>query len=610
MADFELWRGHDFSDALNRLSGRFENQTLMVARRLVAGDKRAGLNDELLHRFDCGLEVRSARVTKEYRLVFAKTENRVVLLWVGKHDEAYAWKDRHLQEIPRRSKVLQRHEPVPSVASQDPTPITEPDKLGALAARGYQHYFAALDEAQRFLVTFDASKTKQTKLSFVTAGAGTGKTSIAIHRALRQSLLPGFEDGRVLYLCFNRVLMRTVREAIRTLAPPERSRQIEVNTFHGWAGRYLRRRVDSYSANPAVYDRWLRTVLAQEVRQLPDADRRALERLAEDDLFTEISDVLGPNQFDEVQPYLDLNRPESEGLVRLFKPQRRAVWALYQRIRHRRDAQDSWNDLIERARAAIAKDPNPPRYRDVIVDEGQDCSPVMARLAKALVAGAETRLLVLADPAQALYAGRYRWAAPEFGSRRGRTHVLREPYRSTRQLHALAASIYANVDEVRRDVEELSTPKREGPLPRLARCAEGPRALAFVVESVLAEIEAGRPVSQIAVLTGSNPQRDEARVALERAGVPVRVVDRNAPPDGASVALATVHSAKGLDFASVYLLDPVVERFPIDRQRAQLYVAITRSSRSLSIVCCANAHTPLIDCLDRECYEEVAPSAA
>ena len=226
------------------------------------------------------------------------------------------------------------------------------------------------------------------------------------------------------------------------------------------------------------------------------------------------------------------------------------------------------------------------------------------------MAGAEPRLLVQADPAQALYAGRFRWAASEFGPRRGRAHILREPYRSTRQIHALASSIYDDVDEVRRDVEELSTPKREGPLPRLVRCSEGPRALRFVVKSVVAEIEAERPVGQIAVLTGSNAQRDETRSALEQANVPVRVVDRNAPPDGASVALATVHSAKGLDFTSVYLLDPVVDRFPIDRQRAQLYVAVTRSSHSLVIVCCANARTPLIDCLDQESYEAVEATMA
>ncbi|MCY3749459.1 MAG: AAA family ATPase [Chloroflexi bacterium] len=612
MSGVALFHGHDFPRALNRLGRRYEIQTLETIRRLGVGDRRGGLNDELLHRYASGLEIRSARVTQAYRLIFARADERVVVLWVDNHDEAYAWADRHRGDIPRRFEVLERPEPAPNVQSQDPFPVRDPDELDELAARGYEYYFSALDEQQRFLVEFDAAKSNRRGLSFVTAGAGTGKTSIAIHRALHRAAQPDLEGGRVLYLCYNRALMLSVRRTIDLLARPEVARQIEANTFHGWAERYLQRRGAAYSVakNVDIFGDWMRSAIPEERQELPAGAREVIGDLTDDVLRNEIERVLSPNQFDGIAPYLNLTRPESQGLRRLRRPQREAIWELHRRVRKRDDALDGWEDLIERARAARVADPDPPQYRDVIVDEGQDCSPVMARLAKALVAGAEQRLLILADPAQSLYPGRFLWARREFGPRGRQALTLRQPYRSTRQIHALAASLYDGVDEKRREIGEMTKAERQGPLPRLARFVTEQEGLDVVVEWIQAELVRGRPAGQIALLAGRNRRRDEVRTALEQAGVPVHTVDRDSPPDGASVSLATVHAAKGLDFPSVYLLDPVLDVIPMDSRRAQFYVALTRSSRNLSIVCCADARSPLLDDLDPACYQRVGPPAA
>ena len=612
MPSIDLFHGYDFPRALNRLGSRHESQTLEAIRRLGVRDRRGGLNDELLHRYASGLEVRSARVTQAYRLIFARSDERIVVLWVDNHDEAYAWADRHRGDIPRRFEVRERPGPAPSVQSRDPFPVRDPDELDELAARGYEHYFSALDEQQRFLVEFDAAKSNRRGLTFVTAGAGTGKTSIAIHRALHRAAQPDLEGGRVLYLCYNRALMLSVRRTIDLLAQPAVARQIEVNTFHGWAERYLQRRGADYSVakNVDIFGDWLRSALPGERQQLPAEARDVIGDLPDEVLRNEIERLLSPNQFDGIARYLNLTRPESQGLRRLRRPQREAIWELHRRIRKRDDALDGWEDLIERAREARVADPDPPRYRDVIVDEGQDCSPVMARLAKALVAGAEQRLLILADPAQSLYPGRFLWARREFGPRGRQALTLRQPYRSTRQVHALAASLYANVEETRREIREMAEAEREGPLPRLARFVTEPEGLEVVVEWIEAELAQGRPAGQIAVLAGRNRRRDEARAALEQAGVAVLTVDRDSPPDGAAASVATVHAAKGLDFTSVYLLDPVLDVIPIDSRRAQFYVALTRSSRNLSIVCCADARSPLLDDLDPACYQRVGPPAA
>ena len=318
----------------------------------------------------------------------------------------------------------------------------------------------------------------------------------------------------MLYLCYNRVLMQTVRKAIDALAPPEMARQIEAATFHKWVGEYLGRHGRS---RPIDEDgQWLRRAVYEERQQLPKAEQDALQNNVG---VQEIEEVLGPNQFDDASGYLGLTRPASQGLVPLPRPERQVIWDLYQRIRQRDDFMGTWDDLIERARSTLTTDADPPRYRAVIVDEGQDCSPVMARLAKALVAGEEWRLMVLADPAQELYPGTFLWSQSEFGPRGRQARVLLRPYRSTRQIHDLAASLYANVGDVRGDVDEVrGRAQRIGPLPRLAKFPSEPSGREFVVGSIRTDLEQGRAAGQIAVLTGTNVRRNAMHAALGEAG--------------------------------------------------------------------------------------------
>src|SRR5690606_17181617 len=69
---------------------------------------------------------------------------------------------------------------------------------------------------------------------------GTGKTAIAVHRAMY--LAQQAEIGRrgILYLCFNQVLPRTVEAIARDLGGTNVVHNIEFLTFHSWCRGYLR----------------------------------------------------------------------------------------------------------------------------------------------------------------------------------------------------------------------------------------------------------------------------------------------------------------------------------------------------------------------------------
>lgn len=106
---------------------------------------------------------------------------------------------------------------------------------------------------------------------------------------------------------------------------------------------------------------------------------------------------------------------------------------------------------------------------------------------------------------------------------------------------------------------------------------------AAVVERVRGQI-ADRPPSQIAILTSTRARCSELQRVLAAAGIEAKVVAGDSVVgSGESVTIVTVHSAKGLDFPSVHLVD----FRPVSRvgqsARAELYVALTRSSSDLDL---------------------------
>ncbi len=604
MPDRDPFVAPTFPDSYDQLPERLAAETAEAWQRLSDDPLSPGLNRERLYNLGSA-RVDSVRVSRKYRLILASLEDRFVLLWVGGHDEAYDWATQHRSTI---ASLVERGErmrtagvgapaAVPRVSPEDPIPLARPDLLVEMADRGFAHYFAALDERQATLVTLDTSNWGG--FALVKGGAGTGKSSIAIRRAIHLAGEPALGVGRVLYLCYNRVLMEAVRQAIDSLADPAVAQEIEVTSFHRWAARYANSRGVRINVDASGSE--LRTAVSIARPTLSDQQRAEIEDLSDDDLANEILSVLRPNQFSEIGGYLDVTRPRSQGLHPLKRRQREVIWELNQRIRPEAGGPHQWDDQIERARALLEEDKDPPRYRAVIVDEAQDCSPVMARLARALTHGSENTMMVFSDAAQSIYPHGFTWAQRELRPPRSRVRVLRVPYRSTRQVHALAASLYGSDEEMYRELGEMRPGDRDGPVPVLAHIPTAQQELEFIADAIRAETERGRPPSQIAVLASRNRRAQQAAKQLIEQGIEAAVVSRSAP-DGSSVSVLTVHSAKGLDFSSVYLLDFEPRGDSTASERAQLYVALTRSSNALTIVCRPRTRSPLLDDLDPECY--------
>ena len=608
MTDRALFLAPTFRDGYDRLPERIAAEAAEAWSRLQRDPLSPGLNWERLFNLGDDARVDSIRVTRKYRLILATMEARFVLLWVDNHDEAYQWAERHRKQIESlvdrasemRTAGIGVPRAIPRTSEQDPIPIESPDVLVEMAHQGFTQYFAALDEQQSPLVTLDTSGWGG--LAFVKGGAGTGKSSIAIRRAIHVASMPGPARGRVLYLCYNRVLAEMVRHTIDSLVDAEVAGAIEVSTLHSWASTYAKGRGRRVSVDRYGQDLQAAVLLARV--GLPKEHRDAIADLSDDDLVHEIRNVLRPNQFESSDAYQDLTRPRSQGLRPLQQSQRLAIWELDRRVHPDSGGPTQWDDLCEVARQLLAQDPNRPHYRAVILDEAQDCSPVMARLARAIAGESESMMMVFADAAQSIYAHGFSWAQRELNPPGSRVRILRQPYRSTRQIHELAASLYESDEEMRREIGEMGASRREGPIPRLALVPTAGGELEFISAAVRRDIDEGTPASQIAILTSIVRRARQAARYLESQGIETQHVSRSAP-DGSSVSVLTVHSAKGLDFSSVYLLDFQPQGGATGSERAQLYVALTRSSHALTVVYRPRTRSALLAELDAERYEVV-----
>ena len=227
------------------------------------------------------------------------------------------------------------------------------------------------------------------------------------------------------------------------------------------------------------------------------------------------------------------------------------------------------------------------RWDAILVDEGQDFSPDMARVLLALLPEYGS-LTVAQDEHQCLYqpdaGGWTPVTIPGLKTRR-----LSRQYRNTRQIAALAARVLGLAPE---DAEASGA---DGPEPRWLASADGRAQVEEVATAVAELVRAGIPMSEIAVLyvrnrNGAVDNLAEALVeALEARGVLARWAARDTASKRGydittdSVTISTIHSAKGLDFAQVFLLGLDDLAPHDDKARRLAHVGMTRAREGLTL---------------------------
>ncbi len=465
----------------------------------------------------------------------------------------------------------------------------------------------------------------------LSGGAGTGKTVVLVHRAVR--LARQNPHARILVVSFTRNLVEMIREQIRSLGPDVRMAEglgqpgISVLSLDQVAHRVLEDAAGSERLPSAM-----KSVLGWGIRRMPDyrsagaygaspweeaidaAGAELPETLRSVHFFqSEYQEIVLPGQITEDIDYLRAPRPRRG--TRLGRNQRRAVWQAVSQYRDDGLAAQAidWDEAAAVAAALLTGDSGAPLADHVLIDEGQDFTPTRWKLARAVVAEGPDDLFIAEDSHQRIYGNRI--VLGHYGIKIvGRSRRLRLNYRTTEQnlqfaLQVLAGGSY-DLDETEGD-HEVHAPdherdryisSRSGPLPLLLPADDLVQEYDRVAELLrtwAAEVqETGLQTGTLGVLTRTKKERDAFVRAMGDRGVAVAPVDtRDAP--ASTPAVMTLHRAKGTEFSRVVLFgvsegsipkffagstydDQAREESSL-RERSLLYVGATRARDMLAI---------------------------
>uniref|UniRef100_A0A831X1G9 DNA 3'-5' helicase n=1 Tax=Thermorudis peleae TaxID=1382356 RepID=A0A831X1G9_9BACT len=517
--------------------------------------------------------------------------------------------------------------------------LDEGETLAALLA-GHGRLRLDLDSQQRGVL--DQIRSRPGPF-IVTGGPGTGKTVVALHAVgvlLERLRAEGIREPRVLYVTYTRTLAATAERILRQTLESRDWLAVSVVTLDQEVQRLWGPGQPGLIEKGTLRDLVRRARNEAFTRPLspdPEEDRRLARSLrGPTDLYLldEIEEVIIGRGLRTVEEYLAADRTGRR--VPLNETQRRAVWRIYEffcDLLLQDDASLS-GQRRQHALDRLRADPNAERYDAVVADEVQDFDPVGVRLLAELCR--DRRFLVLAgDTGQSLYQRTFRWKLVEQEFREAVHLKLATGHRCPPEIVEAARAYldYMPGSAAEGDLVETHR-KRAGKTRPLLVLVEGWDAQLLLpgdpttsmpawsfplVEALREQRERLRvPAGRCAVLAPTNRFAADVSSALHLHGEPNELVVHGRPVTNANVVkVLTWHNAKGLEFDVVIVLlpdwqpppvgwsqvSPEEIRESVESWRRVPYVAMSRATRSLVVVCPATGTSPLLDGFAAELWE-------
>ena len=438
----------------------------------------------------------------------------------------------------------------------------------------------------------------------ISGSAGTGKTIVALHRAV--FLVRTNPEARVLLATFSEPLANALRVKLRRLIgnEPRLGERLEVHALDE-----IGRRLHELNVGPVTVatSAQVRGFVVAAVAETPGQPFGARF------LLTEWTDVVDAWQLSSWEAYRDVARLGRR--TRLSEKQRRVVWDMCSHVASRLAAEglSSMPAVYARLSAHLTQVRQPP-FEFVVVDEAQDLSVSQLRFLAALAGGQPEGLFFTGDLGQRIFQQPFSWKALGVEIR-GRSRTLRINYRTSHQIRARADRLLGpEIADVDGNVElrKGTLSAFNGPEPRIDVAASEVAEAAVVADWLKARAADGIRANEMGVFVRSEDQIARARRAVELAGLTFEVLDERADVTSGSVAVGTMHLAKGLEFRAVVVMAcddgivPLQERIEAaaddsdleevyNTERHLLYVACTRARDHLLLTAVSPASEFLDD---------------
>jgi mRNA-degrading endonuclease RelE of RelBE toxin-antitoxin system len=426
----------------------------------------------------------------------------------------------------------------------------------------------------------------------VSGSAGTGKTIVALHRAVH--LARTNSDSRVLLTTFSDTLANALRARLRCLisSEPSLGERIEVQSVDAVGDRLFQ----TNFGTPSIVTR------SQIRTMIKSASVSAGEhRFSEQFLFTEWEQVVDAWQLDRWDSYRSVERLGRK--TRLPESQREILWSIYAEVRKELAEQNliTRSEMFGKITDLYLSGQNLP-FNHIVVDEAQDVSVAELRFLAAIGSQQSQGLFFAGDLGQRIFQQPFSWLSQGVDIR-GRSRSLRVNYRTSHQIRKSADRLLGS--EIT-DVDGVTEDRRgtisvfNGPPPTFIE-ADSPQdeinQVSNWIRSVLAH---GVSAGELAVFVRSDAEFDRAIQAVEQSEVEYRILDQSMVTSSTQTSISTMHLAKGLEFRAVVVMacddeiipsqeriDTVVDDSDLkevyNTERHLLYVACTRARDHLLI---------------------------
>ena len=444
-----------------------------------------------------------------------------------------------------------------------------------------------LHPAQRQLVERDYGGPAR-----VAGSAGTGKTIVALHRAV--FLARTNPETRVLLTTFSDTLANALRTRLRRLISnePRIGERLEVHAMNTLGQRLYA----LHFGRPKIATRdVIQPLLAAAAREVTG------QKFSQHFLLTEWEEVVDAWQLDTWEAYRDVRRLGRK--TRLPEPQRAVLWSIFARVRSQLASQGcvTYAGVFSRLAAQLADRTHLP-FDFAVVDEAQDVSVAQLQFLAALGAGRPNSLFFAGDLGQRIFQPPFSWRALGVDIR-GRSRTLHINYRTSHQIRMQADRLLGpELSDVDGNTEQRvgTISVFNGPPPTIRVLASAADESHMVGTWLVDLGNAGVMPHEMGVFVRSPAELDRARAAVEHAGLPFKVLDENVETTGGHVSISTMHLAKGLEFRTVAVMACDDEIMPLqarietvaddadleevyNTERHLLYVACTRARDHLLV---------------------------
>jgi hypothetical protein len=463
--------------------------------------------------------------------------------------------------------------------------ISDDAELESILNEPLAYWRVFLHPSQRKLVQADFNGPAR-----VLGGAGTGKTVVAMHRA-KYLAAKCTENEQVLFTTFTKSLVYDIKKNLQKICNYDEIRRIQVIHLDAWCSNFLRSRnfIRKFAYNE---DRPLREKLWKQ-----SIDATNIGEFSPDFLRDEWDKVIQYHDVSDFSGYAALSRPGRHG--RLNRPQRKAIWPVFQKYRSLLDENQLWEppDMFRSARSILVNEGLDAGFKHIIVDEIQDFHPQAFRLLRAMIPAErypQNDLFLVGDGHQNIYG--HHIILSQLGiDIRGRGRRLKLNYRTPEETRRWAVSILQNQEindlDGGKDNNQGYHSSMSGPEPVF----ESFQTFDDEVKHIVAwhrRIRESNRTHVACVTVHTNELRQQYAQALSREGCLIHEITGGSMDldDPTPLRIATMHRIKGLEFDHVCLADcypPRIASLPLDRQASQrclLHVAATRTKNSLLII--------------------------